>query len=345
MNPVMADNSAANMSCSRCTAAVMADDQFCAECGYRMASLPPANRDDVLASRVADICPRCSTPKQQGDDFCSRCGQRHAPILAPEAVSPQMMPIAVPEARLPHMSKPVPAISGASARPIPSAVKATDKHKIKPLVLVARGVFLLIAFVFVLRLANHVLVTRMRITQTYNTSQPSATVPTGTSAPAAAPSLPEPMSAEDQQTYYQYSAEGLSLGNYIWCRQTLLAAGASPASVPAYLLWLKHVADASSEKLSVVASAGCHIALADGNMGRTTQQIQTLSYYASHLPGSGIFAAADSAAQGRPNRNEVVTIRLWLDTELPSSSGGTVAYQETMDAIEAAGVTRVRNQQ
>ena len=336
----MADNSAMDTACSRCAAAVMANDRFCPHCGHGLAAMLPAKHAGIPAPLVADICQRCSAPKQHGDDFCSNCGRQYASDTAPKEASPQVMPVAVPAARPPHMPKPVPAVSTPAVRPVSSPPKAVDTLKSKPFVVIAAGALLFIVFIGIVSRAGQG--QQSNATPAYNTSQLSAALPTGTPAPATVPAAAGPLSAEDQQAFYQYSAQGLSLGNYLWCRQTLLATGEPLSNVTSYLVSLKHAADASAEDLHVVASAGCQIAAADGSIARAERQVEILTAYEARFPGSGIFQIAENAATGKPYQADLAKTRMSLDG-LAGGQVDTFPLQKTIDDIAAASATRTNN--
>ena len=337
MNSVMADNSATDLTCSRCAAAVMADDQFCPHCGHGLAAMLPAKYADRPALPVANICQRCLAPKEHGDGFCSDCGQQYASDAVPKEASPPVMPIAVPAPRTPQTSKPVLAVSTSAVRPVSSVPKAVDTLKSKPFVVAAAGAFLLIVLICIVSRAGQR--QQSNATPPYDAPELSATLPTGTPIPAAAPAAPGPLSAEDQQAFYQYSAQGLSLGNYLWCRQTLLETGEPLSNATSYLVSLKHAADASADDLHVVASAGCQIAAADGGIARAQQQVEILTGYEARFPGIGIFQIAENAATGKPYQADLARTRMSLDG-LAGSQIDTAPLQETIDDIAAAGATR-----
>ena len=340
MNSVMADNSATDMACSRCAAAVIAKDQFCPHCGHGLAAMLPVKHAGIPALLVADTCQRCSAPKQNGDDFCSSCGQQFASNAVPEKASPQVVPVAAPAARSPHMPKPVLAVSTSAVKPVSSAPKLADTLKSKPFAVAAAGALLFIIFICIVSRAGQ---GQQSSTTAYNAPQSSATLPTGTPAPATVPATPGPLSAEDQQAYYEFSSQGLSLANYLWCRQTLLATGEPLPNVTSYLVSLKHASDESTEDLHVVASAGCQIAAADGSIARAERQVETLTAYESRFPGIGIFQIAENAATGKPYQADLARTRLSLDGLAGNQTGNqidTASLQETIDDIAAAGATR-----
>ena len=337
MNSDLVDNGAAIMVCTRCTAAVMVDDQFCPECGCKMTFLPPANCD-TPTSPVADTCQRCSATKQHGDSFCSNCGQRYASNAVPQVASPQVMPVAVPATLSPQTSRPVLAVSTPAVRPVSSVPKAVDTIKSKPFIVATAGALLFIVFICIVSRAGQGQ-QPSNAAPAYNAPQLSAALPIGTPAPVAVPAAPGPLSAEDQQAFYQYSAQGLSLGNYLWCRQTLLATGEPLSNVTSYLVSLKHAADTSAEDLHVVASAGCQIAAVDGSIARAQQQVEVLTEYEARFPGTGIFQIAENAATGKPYRADLARTRMSLDG-LAGSQLDTASLQETVDDIAAAGATR-----